>query len=389
MHIDNTTIKTPNIDIYLNSSLTPEQSKEWIEFWNRSSHSHPRQHPFFAEAERAKGNRVIFVRVVHDRNLVLAGIFSVQSSFLGHYLSSEAVCLSGPVFDDIVFAREALPKILVYFRSRSVGRIRIRPNWRYPEALAVENLFSELGLKPLAESNPNWKTGLISLGKSEKELMASFTKNTRYYIGLAERLGIEIKAVTDTEEINIFSQELISMLKDRGCRASGNEHKVFGRFIKNYPEISILLNAYYEKQYLGGLMSWRDSKSAYANYFVVMPKPLKKLSNLSLAPIMFWNAMCWAKEQGCAYFDVSGFIPDSAPSDRLYFVHKYKAAFNPHPADYMGYYIYTCSPVISVICETYTNFMRILKIPYKMRYRLSRNKKVKNKSITTSVRTEK
>lgn len=356
-----------NIDTSFPESLSPKQYREWIEFWMRSIHSHPRQHPFFSEAEREKGNRVIFVRVVHDNNLVLAGIFSVNSSILGHYLSSEAVCLSGPVFDDIVLAKEALIKVLVYFRSHSVGRIRIRPNWRYPEAIAVENLLCELGFTPFSTSNPKWRTGLIELDKSEEEILASFTKKTRYYIGLAGRLKINIKAGSEPEEINIFSRELRYMLQDRGCQISENELKAFGQFVKNYPDYGILLNAYHEKQYLGGLMSWRDSHSGYANYFVVKSESLKKLSNLSLAPIMFWKAMCWAKEQRCSYFDVSGFLPNPDPSDRLYFIHKYKAAFNPQPNDYLGYYVKTCNPAVNLFSRGYEKIARLLRIPSKLK----------------------
>ncbi len=78
----------------------------------------------------------------------------------------------------------------------------------------------------------------------------------------------------------------------------------YGHIFKNQ-ELGVILNAYSDNTYLGGIWVVRGTETAHGYWWVVLRDQLKKL-NLRIGNVILWNGMLWAKEMGCHYFDLEG-----------------------------------------------------------------------------------
>ena len=369
--------------------LNSEQKLEWSEFWQDCGHSHPRQHILFADIEKAQGKMAVYAAGRVDGRIKCIGVFSIKPTFFERKFSLEAVCLRGPAFDNIEYAKEFLAQSMNYFKSLKVGRIRISPYWQYPEAQAVEQGLMQLGFRGLdCYSGTRSFTGTVDLRQSDEEMFASLKSKTRQEIRRTEKLGVSIRPAVNRDDANLFFQTLSSLHHQRSLDAiSSREFDATFENVLKDQQLGILLNAFNNGDFIGGLWVIRGPKTCHYARFVVVRDALKKLKNLTIGPALWWRGIRWAKEIGCSELDVEGYQDDVPRHHPKYSLLKLKSRFNPEPVEILGQYQYVCNRATYAVYKGYRFSQRGLGFVRAMPYRLKTswvsfkgNKKTKGQS---------
>ncbi len=354
--------------VYFQYQLSKVQQLEWLLFWENCKHSHPRQHPMFAEIERAKGRIPLFAIGKENEKIVAIGIFSIRPLFIRKMVSFEAFCLRGPAFDNIDQGRDFISQIISFFKSLHVGSIRLSPSWYFPEAAPVESLLKEMNFKSYFGGTRD-ATGLIDLQRSVEEIFTSFSQSTRREIRRAERNQVTIRAATNIEDGQYFFKKLDAMQHERGLTPIPfNEFHTMMELIFKKQDIGTLLNAYHGETFLGGLWIIRNPLVTHASRYVVVNEALKSISNLSIGPILWFHGMIWAKTKGCKFFDMEGSVDATNTSSITYEVQKFKKRFAPVAVDRINEHILICNHSIQSIFKGFTKIIhlkqRIEALPY-------------------------
>ncbi len=155
--------------------------------------------------------------------------------------------------------------------------------------------FSEYDIQPA-------RTLLVSLEGSETDILSRMKQKTRYNIRLAQKRGV---VVHESEDLPTFYQ----LIRQTGQRDQFGVHnlnyyqKVFDLF---YPlgTCKIFIAEYQQKPlaavmvFMQGTRAWYFYGASSDDYRELMP-----------AYLVQWEAMCWAREQGCTTYDLWG-VPD-------------------------------------------------------------------------------
>jgi len=352
------------VKVHFKKNLNQKQKDEWTEFWQSSRHSHVQQHEKFGEVERAKGRIPVYVYGEKEGKLTGIAIFSIRPLFFGKRYSLEAICARGPVFDDIANVEDFLKQTVSYFKAQNVGNIRIAPYWFQPDSDEIVSVLKKTGFTPYTAAPAiidrirnrtvpsQVPTGVVNLNRDEDEMMASFSKSTRREIRRAERQNIEVHPVKNIDEAFLFFKHLKKMCEERGIN-----HPSFSEFKGTYDTIfkeeklGIILNAYYETTFLGGLWIFKGHADAHTNWYVVVSKPLTELSNLRIGPFLWFKGMLWAKEMGGKFIDMEGSPVEVDESNPSYRVQRFKRGFSPEAPLVLRQHTCKCSTFTQTISE--------------------------------------
>lgn len=318
------------MDIECYDDLTGEQIREWREFLARADHQHPRQDPRFAEVERASGNQVMFVTGRRDDRLCAVGIFTLQPNRLVPGRMAVASALSGPVCDSAPDMVDFLQGLAAHDRLARVDALRVTPYWLEQEADELAAALAQAGFR-ISDPEPHRDTGMIDLTMTEDELRASFSRSARRKVRLIDKSDVEIRTVTRFGDAETFFERLNTLVIARHnltpvLRA---EYEAGYRHIFNDPSIGVILGAYHDDVFLGGLLLYRSGTTAHARRYVADPEAARAVSNLRVAPALWLEGMFWAKREGCTRFDVEGFLPVEDKSHPNFNVYEYKREFKP------------------------------------------------------------
>lgn len=189
-------------------------------------------------------------------------------------------------------------------------------------------------------------TILIDLTQGEDELLKAMKSKTRYNVRLAARRGIKVR-VGDLADLPLFY--------DMYVETSGRDEFIIRPFAyyrhawRAFIEANLaqLLIAEYEGQPLAGLILFRFGKKAW--YMYGASRDLHR--NLMPNHLLQWEAIRWAKTQGCKVYDMWGApdVPDE--SDPLWGVYRFKEGFGGQFVRHIGAYDY---PVSRFLYRFYT-----------------------------------
>ncbi len=176
---------------------------------------------------------------------------------------------------------------------------------------------------------PKFVFRLDIAGKTEEELLASFTQKHRYNIRLAGRKGVEVR-VCGQEMVHDFTQIMI----ETGMRdnfVTRNE-AYFAHLLDNLGEHARLYMAFYEgKPIAGTLAIWFGDKVWY-----LYGASSNEHRNLMPNYLLQWNMIQWAVEKGCRIYDFRGVSGDLDESNPLYGLYKFKKGFNGEFTEFVG-----------------------------------------------------
>lgn len=166
-------------------------------------------------------------------------------------------------------------------------------------------------------------------GKTEEEMLASFTQKHRYNIRLAVKKGVEVR-VCGQEMVHDFTE----IMYETGMRdnfVTRNE-AYFSNMLKNLGEHARLYMAFYEGQPIAGTLAiWFGDKVWY-----LYGASSNSHRNLMPNYLLQWNMIQWALEKKCRVYDFRGISGDLDESNPLYGLYKFKKGFNGDFTEFVG-----------------------------------------------------
>lgn len=351
-------------------NLNEETRRKWLGYWSLHHHAAWRQHPGYGEVAKACGETPVFVVGLANEEIKLAGLFSLRRLGFG---ATEAVCLRGPVFDDVSFANWCLPQIHDFFRQRNAGTVRIGPYWRFPEAEDLERALFDMGYQRFEKEQALGRraTGMVDLQGSDEDLLKSFRQSTRYEIKHARKLDVQLRIATSVDEAMEFFDHLDQRDKERGIgRASRVESLAISACLTSEPDSGAIISAYHEDSFLGGLMVARGGTTAFTVKFVVSEHCKCHFPTLRIAPAVFFSGMLWAKSHGCQWVDLEGYSSNDLNQGDKAFVNRYKAGFRPVECQALGQYFVICNPSMHRIQRVVSLGVRVTRWPRRLAHRV-------------------
>ncbi len=185
------------------------------------------------------------------------------------------------------------------------------------------------GFVPSAHGIQPQRTLLVDLTLDEAHILGRMKQKTRYNINLALKKNVIVQPQV---ELDAFYH----LMKITGQRDQFGIHSL--AYYRRACELfharnqCLLLLAQYEGQPISGLIAFRMGRRAWYFYGASSDAQRDKMPNYLLQ----WEAMRWAKSQGCGQYDLWG-VPDAdqatleanftTRSDGLWGVYRFKRGF--------------------------------------------------------------
>lgn len=371
---------TEQTNLLILDRLDDEIRHKWLEFWSSNRTSSWRQHPAFGDVARSC-NEIPLYAIGFDRGEIkFAGIFCL-TPILGDRCSLEAVCLRGPIFDDISYAKLWLPQLRSAFQHRLVGSVRIGPYWRFPEASALERFLFEIEFQPYERDHALGRrtTGIIDIRPSASDILKTFKQSTRYEIKHAEKLGVKLQIADSIHAAREFFQCLEIRDKERGIGVTSEKESlaIWSAFSLNKSAGAVLC-AYQGEFFLGGLLIARGGSTAFTAKFVVSAHCKQLHPTLRIAAPLFYSGMLWAKSHGCELIDLEGYSTINSQEGDKAFVNRYKAGFRPTECTTLGQYSIICNNFVYsahrfvLFCQKASRFP--MRLSHRIKFMLTQHK---------------
>jgi lipid II:glycine glycyltransferase (peptidoglycan interpeptide bridge formation enzyme) len=211
--------------------------------------------------------------------------------------------------------------------------LKIEPDLEEDSAGAphVRELLLGLGFRPSPQTVQPRSTLVVDLDADPEELLGRMKQKTRYNVRLAARKGVTVRA-GDEADLPAFFQmmEVTAGRDDFGIHSRAYYETVHRLFV--LPGRGRLLLAEHEGELLAGLVVLGFGDMAIYMYGASSDEK----RNLMPTYLLQWEAMQWAREQGCRTYDLWG-VPDkdeatleagfTARSDGLWGVYRFKRGF--------------------------------------------------------------
>jgi peptidoglycan pentaglycine glycine transferase (the first glycine) len=212
-------------------------------------------------------------------------------------------------------------------RKRRAVFLKVEPDlWQVESA---EQSPSPQGFKLARHSIQPLRTILVDLTASEDQQLARMKQKTRYNIRLAQKRGVLVYPSSDLDTF----YRLLTTTGDRdafGVHSQDYYNRAYELF---HPRSQCeLLMAVYEEKPLAGMLVFNNGKRAW--YFYGASGDAHR--ELMPTYLLQWEAMRWARSQGCCQYDLWG-VPDADEdileanfterSDNLWGVYRFKRGF--------------------------------------------------------------
>jgi peptidoglycan pentaglycine glycine transferase (the first glycine) len=189
-------------------------------------------------------------------------------------------------------------------------------------------------------------TILIDLTQEKDELLKAMKSKTRYNVRLAGRRGVTVR-LGELADLPLFYEMYVetSSRDEFIIRPFAYYRHAWQAFIE--ANLAQLFIAEYEGQPLAGLILFRFGKKVW--YMYGASHDLHR--NLMPNHLLQWEAMRWAKAQGCTVYDLWGApdVPDE--SDPLWGVYRFKEGLGGQFVRHIGAYDY---PISRFLYQLYT-----------------------------------
>jgi len=173
------------------------------------------------------------------------------------------------------------------------------------------------------------RTILIDLQASEEDLLMEMKSKTRYNIRLADRKGVVVHQSADIAAFHHMS--LTTGERDEfGVHSLDYYQRAYELFAPK--DKCVLMIAKFEEQPLAGLMAFAQRNTAWYFYGASTNQERNRMPTYLLQ----WEAIRWAKQKGCKFYDLWGIpdLPESVleedfpdRSDGLWGVYRFKRGF--------------------------------------------------------------
>jgi lipid II:glycine glycyltransferase (peptidoglycan interpeptide bridge formation enzyme) len=205
-------------------------------------------------------------------------------------------------------------------RKRGSIFLKVEPNVELGEQLTkagVDRKMQALGFRPAGRLQPA-RTIVLDLDRSEDDLLKAMKPKTRYNLRLAGRRGVTVRRAGTLDDLRAF-YELLEVTGERdefGIHTFPYyEHmwKVFGPQGDNSALVLLAEQPDEQERAAGpsaGLLALKFGREAIYMYGASANRGREHMPTYLLQ----WEAIRWAKEQGCSVYDFWG-IPDAPAED--------------------------------------------------------------------------
>jgi peptidoglycan pentaglycine glycine transferase (the first glycine) len=250
----------------------------------------------------------------------------------------------GPALDysDGALVDQVLGDLVAVARRDRAIFVKIDPDLDQPD----RSILLDRGWRYSAEQIQFRNTMLIDLTRGEDDLLAAMKPKTRYNVRLAQKKGVEIRP-GDPGDLELLYHLYAETAQRDGFIIRPLEYyrDAWGSFIRS--GLAHPLFAAVDGQAVAGLILFRFADRAWYMYGMSSALHREKMPN----HLLQWEALRWAKAQGCTVYDLWGAPDELKESDAMWGVYKFKeglgADFAPHAGahDFVvsrpGYWLYT------------------------------------------------
>lgn len=150
------------------------------------------------------------------------------------------------------------------------------------------------------------RTVRIDISKSEEEILAAMKQKTRYNIRLSAKKGVTVRRGTK-HDLNAFYQIMFMTSKRNEFGVHDREYydTAFAQFSEFAKGSVALFMAEHEGKPLAGVMAFAYGNQGSYLYGASTNEGRELMPTYGVQ----WEAMKWAKAQGCTYYDMWG-VPD-------------------------------------------------------------------------------
>lgn len=298
--------------------------QQWKEFIKDCPQSHVLQSPAWGELKSQFGWESCWV--VHGKLGAQILFQKIPMGYQVAYLPRGPISAEGEVFGHPDWTGFQKDLDILCHQKKAVF-LKIEPDCWYEQDSPVCSL--PPGYKFSSHSIQPPRTILITLDGSEDEILARMKSKTRYNIRLAEKKGITIRKLDDVEPF----YGLLERTSDRaafGIHTEEYYRKAFELFQKN-GECQLFL-AEFDGLPLASIMVFIRGDRSWYFYGASSNQHRDRMPTY----LVQWEALRWAKEQGCLSYDLWG-VPDEDAetleknftdrNDGLWGVYRFKRGF--------------------------------------------------------------
>ncbi|MGD8584460.1 MAG: peptidoglycan bridge formation glycyltransferase FemA/FemB family protein [Chloroflexota bacterium] len=275
----------------------------------------------------------------------------------------------GPLLDynDAALRRVALAQLEQIARRERAIFVKIDPDVALSWGLDDERR-SPIGARFVSElKERGWRfsddqiqfrnTVELDLTRSEEEILAAMKQKTRYNIRLASRKGVQVRLGTAADFESIADMYMTTAIRDEFAVRPIDYYLDAWRSL--YEDgLAQAFIADYRGQSLAAVIIVRHGRRAIYMYGASTEIERRRMPNYLLQ----WEAMRWAKAQGCEVYDFWGAPDEFVESDSMWGVWRFKAGFNGQVVRHIGAWDYPSRPfwywVYTTVIPRYLNFLR-------------------------------
>ncbi|MBU1661139.1 MAG: peptidoglycan bridge formation glycyltransferase FemA/FemB family protein [Chloroflexi bacterium] len=195
------------------------------------------------------------------------------------------------------------PAVNAACRRRRAVFLKVEPDLWEQEAGSPRDAATPTGFRLSPHHIQPPRTLLVNLAGAEDQILSRMKQKTRYNIGLAIRKGVVVRSSNDIDGFH----KLMQTTGERdafGVHSLEYYRRVYGLFAPRGE--CELLWAEYQEEPLAALMILVHGNRAW--YFYGASSNLHR--NRMAPYILQWEAMRWARAQGCIEYDLWG-VPDA------------------------------------------------------------------------------
>ncbi len=202
---------------------------------------------------------------------------------------------------------------------------------RHPEGARLTALLVRRGWLPSGEQVQFRGSLLLDLTPTPEELLARMKPKWRYNIRLAQRRGVRVRPGTENDLPLLYAMYRETSIRDRFViRPEAYYRDAWGSFIA--AGLAQPLIAEVEGEPVAMVILFRFGERAWYMYGASRSVHRDRMPN----HLLQWEAICWAREQGCRVYDFWGAPETPDELDPMWGVYRFKAGFGARHARYIG-----------------------------------------------------
>ncbi len=185
-------------------------------------------------------------------------------------------------------------------------------------------------------------TFILDLTLGEETLLARMKQKTRYNIGLAERRGVLVRPATHEHLDLLYRMYAETSVRDSFViRPAAYYRQVWGDFAA--AGLAQPLIAEVDGEPVAGLIVYRFGKRAWYLYGMSRDIYRERMPN----HLLQWEAIRWARRQGCLSYDLWGAPDRLDPTDPMWGVFRFKEGFGARLIRTLGAWDFTTRPALA------------------------------------------